>query len=452
MNTWSITPFKCLAAALLLTSSAAGAGTVAQIAVQEIAPYTPLEIKFAMDDSGPSLRLGAAVLYNNGSENVIDLYNFSADANGVTVDDTFAGVASGDVFALGELCLQGDYFIAPYIDNFDVRALRWNDMQAMDVAVDTSPANNTTSDCTDLGAGLAGITSLDFDSGEIDYYGSLDAGVSWNLDWSYSAGGDPIIGPFGGGFRPKSGGAPLMSGGAGLGVTYQLGSGALHSTLLDPVDGSIAGGPLNWDSFGSHSSFVGNGSLKEIGGRALPSWGYAFGAANGGSAIGFSYLDLSDGSQGFRMLNSVTTNQLGFQGLSLQHTTDSGDLFMHVFSNRHIRMRYDMTAGTKTFEEIPDYPFQDIGGPVDAAAGDGRLFVGGAGFSGFFRGQAAPGFQIATMNPDPAVMQGVPLGGAPGGPGASPQSIPVLGPVGALALLLLVLSIGLAWLGLRPAS
>lgn len=444
------TSLRCLAAGVLLASGTAGAGVPGwQVALQDIAPYTPLEIKFGMDDSGASLRLGAAVLYNNGSENVIDLYNFTADASGVTVDDTFAGAASGDVFALGELCLQNGYFVAPYIDNFDVRALRWDDTQAMDAAVDTTATNHTTTDCVDFGAGMAGITSLDFDNGEIDLYESLDSGASWNLEATYSIGGDSIIGPFGGGFRPKSGASPLPLGGIGLGITYQLASGPLHSVLLDPDDGSTAAGPLNWDSFGSHNSFISNGSLKEIGGIALPAFNHAFGAANGGSAIGFSYLDLSNGSQGFRMLNPVMTNELGFQGLALESTEEPDNLFVHIFSNRHIRMNYDTVAGTKAFEEIPSYPFEDNGGPVDAAAGDGRLFVGGAGLLGSFRGQSAPGFQIATMNPDSAVMVGQPLGTGPG-TGGPAQAIPTMTRLGGLVLLVLLGS--LAILRLRATS
>lgn len=447
------TIFRCLAAGLLLASGGACAGAISPlVGVQEIAPYTPLELKLGVDNSGSALRLGAAVLYNDGSENVIDLYNFSADANGVMIDNSIMGVASGDVFALGELCLQNGYFVAPYIDNFDVRALRWDDMQAMDAAVDTTATNHTTTDCVDLGAGMAGITSLNFDAGEIDFYGSADSGASWNLEASYSVGGDSIIGPFSGGFRPKSGAAPLPLGGTGLGITYQLASGPLHSVLLDPDDGSTVGGPLNWDSFGSHSSFVNNGSLKEIGGLAVPSFSYAFGAANGGSGIGFSDLDLSDGSQSFRMLNAVMTNELSFQGLALEPTATIDDLFVHIFSNRHIRVRYDLMDDTKTFEEIPDYPFEDNGGPVDVAAGEGRLFVGGVGFLGGFRGQGTPGFQIATMNPDPAVMLGEPLGTGTGtgGNGGTNLPVPTLDRLG--LLLLLALFVSLAWLRLRTTS
>ena len=80
------------------------------------------------------------------------------------------------------------------------------------------------------------------------------------------------------------------------------------------------------------------------------------------------------------------------------------------------------------------------------------LVTGGAGFLGSFRGQAAPSFQILTMNPDSSVMQGQPLGSAPGGPGDQALAIPVLDRLGLLLLLLVVrkalLCHGRYWLSL----
>ena len=92
--------------------------------VQEIASYTPLEIKLGYYDSAPATRIGAAVLWNNGTDNVIDIFDIGVDANGVMIDNTFSSVVSGQVFALGEVCVMDDWFIVPYSDNFDLRAIR----------------------------------------------------------------------------------------------------------------------------------------------------------------------------------------------------------------------------------------------------------------------------------------------------------------------------------------
>ncbi len=427
--------------------SPAAAGTPDWVLnVQQIAAYTPLEIKLGYYDSAPDTRIGAAVLWNDGADNIIDIYDIGVDANGATVNNTFSNVVSGQVFALGEICVMGDWFIVPYSDSFDARAIRWNGSKAQDIAIDTGPTNHTMTDCVATSDTLAGAAILDFDNGEIDYYNTSDQGASWSLGFSYKPDGDSIVGPFSGAFRPKAGSVTLPLGGFGIGVTYQLGSGPVEAVLLDPVDGSILSGPIDFDQFASHDSFVGNGFLKETTGLALGSQGSAFGAANGGSAIGFSWLDLDTGSPGFRLLNSVTTNYLDFQGLDLTYTLEPDLLFVHTFSNRHARLTYDLNAGTRTFEAITGYPFEDVGGPVGAVVGNDRLYIAAAGFPSGVRGEGeAPRFMITTMDPDSTVMQGQPLG-APDGPGGA-VSIPVLQRSGLIVLALLLLS--LVWLRMR---
>ncbi|MEM1080046.1 MAG: hypothetical protein AAGH65_00540 [Pseudomonadota bacterium] len=433
---------KTLAIGLLLTTlvglsppSHAGDLPPWVVNIQEIAPYTPLEIKFAYYE--PDDTLAAAVLYNDGLQNRIDLYNFSVSPTGVTVEDTFSDVATGDVFALGEICTHGGLFVAPYIDDFDIRALRWNDVQSWDVAVDTTATNHTNTDCLKLDANTFGITSLDFDVGEIDIYRSLDVGLSWSIDFSYSASDDDIIGPFNGGFRPKSGAAPLITMGTGIGITYQVESGPIESVLIDPVDESIAAGPSNWDLFSDHDMFIGNGSLKEMAGIAEINLGMAIGAANGGEAIAYGTLGPTLGDQSFRLLNPVITTQLSFQGLALEPTwtVDDSATYIHIISNQHVRVRYDFDNGAPLFELIEDYPFLDIGGPVDVASGEDRLFIGAPGLQVNFRG-GDPTFQIATLNPDPAVMVGVPL---PGGTVQNQVAVTAMDRTGMIILLALII-------------
>jgi len=439
--------FGGLAMAVLAIATPAAAGDQPWIVnVQEIASYTPLEIKLGYYDSAPDTRIGAAVLWNDGTDNVIDIYDIGVDATGVTIDNTFSSVVSGQLFALGEVCVMDDWFIVSYSDNFDLRAIRWNSVSAEDVAIDTGTTNHTMTDCVAFDGVVAGVASLDFDNGEIDHYTSGNQGASWTADFSYTPAGGRIVGPFGGGFRPKTGLAPLLLGGYGIGVTYQLQTGSLESVLLDSADGSILGGPVNYDVFASHGQFIGNGSLKETAGLALGSFGYAFGAANGGSAIGFSWLELETGAPDFRLLNPVITNYLGFQGLDINYTIETGKLFIHTMTNRHVRMTYDLGAGTHEFEVIPDYPFTDVGGPVGVAVGNNRLYVAAAGFpTGASGGE--PRLMIATMNPDSTVMQGEPLGTTPGGPGDDALAIPTLQRGGLIMLILLVT--GLVWLRAR---
>jgi hypothetical protein len=213
-------------------------------------------------------------------------------------------------------------------------------------------------------------------------------------------------------------------------------------------DGTLLGPPVSFDAFASHFPFIGNGKLKEMDGLALPGFDYAFGAANGGDRIGFGWVELSTGTPGFQLLNPVTSNEFDFQSVALAKAATETGFDLHVFSNRHTRMSYSTASGGMTFEEIPQYPLADVGGPVSVEAGSDRLYVFAAGGFGGSRG-TGPGLTVVTMDPDPNVMQGVPLGGAPDGPNPTRQ-IPVLGPAGLAALLVMML--GLGWLRLRAAN
>lgn len=58
-------------------------------------------------------------------------------------------------------------------------------------------------DCALLGASYR-IGLLHFDLGRMEYFESTDSGLSWSPGVTYSLSNDAIIGPFGGGFRPRN--------------------------------------------------------------------------------------------------------------------------------------------------------------------------------------------------------------------------------------------------------
>jgi hypothetical protein len=418
--------------------------------VQSITPDSiePLEVKTAIDTLEPVTRIGASVLVDDDGENRLDNYIFSADADGVTMESAFIDVARGDVFGLGDVCFSDGDFVVPYIDNFNVHAAGFNLSGSFDIEVAGGTTQHTATDCVVTDDSTFNITALDFDNGEIDAFESLDLGASWSNAFSYKPSDGDIIGGFGGGFVPTAGALPVTMGDDAVGLTYQLDSGPIHSAALRRNDGTLLGPPVSFDAFASHGSFIGNGKLKEMDGLALPGFDHAFGAANGGTHVGFGWIELSSGTPGFQLLNQVTTSEIGFQSVAMAKSDVDTGFHLHVFSNRHTRMAYDTASGSMTFEEIPQYPLADVGGPVSVEAGNDRLYVFATG--SFDRsGGAGPGLSVVTMNPDPDVMEGIPLGGAPGGPDSARQ-IPALGSAGLFALLALVLCLG--WLRLRAAG
>jgi len=409
---------------------------------QAVADYTPLEIKMGYYDDAPGTRIGIAALYTDGQQNIIDVFDVSVEATGIVDTTRFASVDTGQIFGLGEICIGSNYFLAPYIKDFNVGVLRWDGNGAEARVVDDSAVNHTNTDCFRLGASYR-IASLNFDLGRMEYFESADSGLNWSLGVSYSPDSDFMIGPFSGGFRPKSGALDTGMGEA-IGTVFQRASGPLEAVALDATDGAVLGS-VDFDEYADHGAFIDNGHLKECDGRIIN--GYPVGICNGGNAIGLSYIDPVSGQPEFELLNSVAAgSDLDFQGLSVSYNLTPDALYVHSFSSRHARVRWDLTDSSRQLEEIPGYTFADIGGPVATAFGDSRLFVAGAGFPDGT--EPAPVLSLATLNPDPDVMIGQPLGPGPGGPDSVP--VPSLNPAG-LAVLV-VLMAGLALVRLARAA
>jgi len=61
-----------------------------------------------------------AALYNDGTDNIIDVYDLSLGSDGVTVNNSFLDAAMGQVFGLGDICVLGDYFVMPFIQDFNL--------------------------------------------------------------------------------------------------------------------------------------------------------------------------------------------------------------------------------------------------------------------------------------------------------------------------------------------
>jgi len=423
------------------------------IDAQQIADLPPLEIKTLLAEVAGQTRLGAAVLYNNGTDNVIDLFSLNPSESGVNVVTRHEAVVTGSVFALGELCEVDGQFIVPFSNNFDVQSIRWNDVNFSSIPIDDSATNHTMTDCVELDNDEIAISAFNFDFGRFDFYSSINAGLSYNLKFSYAP-EVPAIDPFSGAFRFKAGAVRLLGGALGtdIGLTYQLQSGDLESVALNSNDGTIRGGPMSFEAYASHHPFIDNGYLKEIMGIALDELPFAVGTANGGETIGLSWINLNNGDPGFRLLNDVTTQAFDFQGLGLAYSLSSETFFIHSFTNQHIRFEFG-PDGPENIEQI-SYPWANIGGPVSAASGPAvnRIYVTVAGFPAGDQVQGAgiePSLMVITMDPDPAVMLGTPFGSSPPPPAVP---VPLLSRGIWLGLAILLALIGLAWLRVRVTA
>lgn len=414
--------------ALGLSATGLDAGTTNPwVDVQTVSGEQPLEIR--LSGWADSSTFYAGMLYNDGSDNVLDWYELDAGAGGITVMDSALSVDSGEIFALGDWCIGANFAVMPYIKDFDVYALRVDDTGTTSTMMlpGTGTANFTTTDClTTDGGSEFWIGTLNFDDGNLSLYNSMDEGAGWSHGFDYDPSGDSVIGPFSGGFRSRFGSVND----AMIGISYQLATGPLKAAAFDP-DGTLLG-QVDFDTFSPHGSFIGNGHLKECAGRQYQ--GLAWGLCNGGQRLALSNIDLSTADPGFRLLNATTSGFYSFLGVGLGFSDTPDEIHAHAFSNRHIRVRYDINSGGLQPEAVADYPFTDIGGPVDAVENATRIFVGG-GYISTPRGDDTPVFAIATL--DPAQVVGAPLGD----PAAS---VPTLNTTTVFVLLGLVSLIGIA--------
>ena len=415
-------------AAILLARLIAGEPALAGMAwmgVDAIGSTTPLELKLVERMGGNNdLLLGS--LRNIGpNNNAIDLYRLNPSPTGVTVAASQSGLDSGATFGLGDWCVTANYSFMPYIKDFELRGLR---VRAADNTTTlgsvSAPLTDryTTSDCFTLNAGTRLVIAADnFDQKRIDYFESVDDGLSFALRYSLQPPTGFVLEPFAGGFRSAHGSVDDVN----IGSTWQHSNGHLFSDLFD---GSTFMSMGQVD-MGDHSAFVGNGALKEITGAT---WGsLAYGAANGGTAVAAGLIDKTNGGFDFRLVNPVGTGSvLPFQGLSGQlYQPSIGGYHFHTFSNRHGLIQYN--GGITGSGEIPGYPFLNTGGPNSSvySSAQQRIYVAGIASGASLPG-GLPAFAVATL--DPALVQ-LPTGAvAVGIPGTTPRWLL------ALALILLV--------------
>lgn len=416
----------------ILCAAAAAAPLATATANQHVRDVQPvvtieresLEIK---TDINPADLLLVGELHDNGTENQIDLHTFSAAPDGVMPVDSFSGLATGNVFALGDWCVGPDYAAMPYIDraggSFDigVTGYFYSGATTMTTIIpDSVGAQYTTTDCSVLDDGTFMVSAQNFGAGTMDYFSSTDQGLSWNLQASFSLPSGSIISPFDGGIRPTS-----TALGNNLGTAVQSTSGEVLAAFVDPLTGQ----PIDSLSLGDHSAAIGNGFLKECDALGYAGNDYVYGLCNLGDTVRGSAIFVPDWTPiGEFSLNSVDIGAtFDFQGVSVSAGVFGGQVQFHNFSNEHLVISFDDSFTTPL--TVSDFLFSEQGGPVDSTASQSmeRIFT-----TGLVMGGSADNVYPAVATIDPTL-----IGAAQS---AGETAIPMLAPAG-LALLALLLSV-----------
>lgn len=372
------------------TYPAMGQGSTPYLNVQPIGDFIPLEVKLGYRMS-PATEIVVGALWNDGSENQIDLFRLDANLNNVTVLETQSAVDSGQVFGLGDWCIGADADALPYIENFNVQVVRLDSLGDTVIVIgDSLSSQYTTTDCITLDNGDWIISAHNFDLKRIDYFRSTDQGLNWNLSFSFQPPSNNVIGPFEGGYRDTSDAVDNN-----IGTTYQIDNGLIQSALLDPNTGN----PMGIVDIFSHPFDIGNGFLKECDGITYA--GFASGLCNSGNDVWGGSINLITGSLDTMLLNNVDTgNTLGFQSVSVSAGVFGGNAQFHHFSNEHVVVPFDGVSWGTPFP-VSSYPFQEEGGPVDSLTSktNDRIYV-----AGLARGGNAMNLYLAVATLDPALI------------------------------------------------
>lgn len=180
----------------------------------------PLETVLWSDGTPVDPDMWAAILWNDGVNNRLDVVNIPAPYDGTGITSTSLE-NTANLFALGSPCSDGTNFVAPYIKNFNVEVARFNGSSwSTSTLPDTVINNFDNTNCAATQDGFF-IATHDLTDGETEIFKSSNGGGSYTFYGRYNSSG-----PFDGAIRE-----PLIShwGQRYLQTLYQESSGQVRS-------------------------------------------------------------------------------------------------------------------------------------------------------------------------------------------------------------------------------
>lgn len=374
-----------------LTNSAHAGGIIAPGIYQDtLANTLALEGRLnIVDDSQTPIRMVYADLWSNGTTNILDLYDLSADSMGVSITASFKNVLTGPIFSLGDGCQIGDRLVYPIINDFELNIIQFNLSTAaidLEVVPDPGATSYVTSDCVRRNDDTW-IAANDFSLGRIDWHKAGTDGITdFQLEFSYTDPGGDITNPFNGGLRDShtTNGTDLLS-------QYQLTTGGIRLARFDTI-GQV-------EEIEAVDSFT-----LSVGGLFESDLHFA-----GGDTF-FTHNDPERTRVGIDFADSAPQvadgwiltpgSGLSFWGSSVSYIAPpAGQTQVAFTSNGLILGQYNLD-GLGTLSLVPEFPFDGVGGPSDSAWSNatGRLYVVGNGSIPFRSSGVGVGTAIATID------------------------------------------------------
>ncbi len=335
----------------LTTFNHAAAGPNGPWTNTPIFPQAPLEVKIGSFSDGDNPDALVVVLWSDGASNRLDAVRIPPPYDGTGITTTSLE-NTPVLFALGDICTEGNNVVVPYVKNFNLEVSRFNGTNWSSSTVPGTSVNNfDNADCAQTSDGFF-LATHDMDDDETEIYKSNNGGSSYTFYGRYDS-----AGPFDGAIRE-----PLASNYSGryvMGLS-QRNNGQVWATGFDTSNAT----PVFENTFVQNAtpppgSFT---QVQESSGK------------NNGAGFTFTYntngtlmlvdIPTSPGlSFTSRNLGPVNNNgsQYTFQGTTIIPTYGAPKVNALMWQEAFFTPSYSQSIP----QPVDNYPLENVGGPVD---------------------------------------------------------------------------------------
>ncbi|GAA4813522.1 hypothetical protein GCM10011365_20410 [Marinicella pacifica] len=315
----------------------------------------PLETVLWSDGSPIDPDMWAAILWNDGVNNRLDVVNIPPPYDGTGLSSTPLE-NTANLFALGSPCTDGTNVVVPYIKNFNVEVARYNGSSwSKSTLPDTVTNNFDNTHCAATQDGFF-IGTHDLTDGETEIFKSNNGGASYTFYGRYNSSG-----PFDGAIRE-----PLASnwGQRYIRSVFQQSNGMIRSCRFDTAPHTLTPSCVNIEQQTPPGGFT---FVRESAG-GFNGQGITFTYNSNGTAkaLTFNEQDLINFQND--VLGPVNNNgsQFSFQGSTIITVLDENNKPMQ---NHVLWGDYYYIDTSTPFPPPPsidnNYPVAGVGGPID---------------------------------------------------------------------------------------
>jgi len=365
----------------------------------------PLENIVWSDGTPIDPDMWAAILWNDGTNNRLDVVNIPAPYDGTGITST-ALENTSTLFALGSPCTDGNTFVVPYIKDFNVEVARYDGSSwSKSTLPDTVTNNFDNTNCAATQDGFF-IGTHDLTDGETEFFKSNNGGASYTFYGRYNSSG-----PFDGAIRE-----PLVSnwGQRYIRTVFQQSNGMVRSCRFDTAPHTLTPSCVNIEQQTPPGGFTFvKESAGSFNGNGIT---FTYNANGNAKMLSFNEQDIINFNNDLMAAINNNGSQFNFQGSDIITVLDENNKPME----NHILWGDYYIVDTHSQIPLPpsidnNFPFDGVGGPVDGCVvrhSQGQHDTDMGFFAGPRVGSDGTNLYKRTLRSDPVFADGLESGNA----------------------------------------